>query len=98
MKFLVLKERKRRLAFKKIEPQYVALKSIVHNQKLANTIRWEASLLLSKLVKKNSSTAFKNRCDTTGRGRGYLRFFNLSRIQALELARNNELFGVTKAS
>jgi hypothetical protein len=39
MKFLLIRERKRRDNFKKIESQYLALKSIIHNQKLSNTIR-----------------------------------------------------------
>ena len=98
MKFLLIRERKRRDNFKKIESQYLALKSIIHNQKLSNTIRWEAMLLLSQIVKKHSPSSFKSRCFLTGRGRGFLKFFNLSRIQVLELARNNDLPVVTKAS
>lgn len=98
MKFLLIRERLRRKTFKKIEPQYIALKAIIHSQKLSNKIRWEASLLLSKLVQKNSPTSFKNRCFKTGRGRGFLNFFNLSRIQTLEMARNNKLPFVTKSS
>jgi small subunit ribosomal protein S14 len=55
-------------------------------------------LLLSQIVKKHSPSSFKSRCFLTGRGRGFLKFFNLSRIQVLELARNNDLPFVTKAS
>lgn len=98
MKFLLIRERTRRTNFKKIESQYIALKAIIHNQKLSKTTRWEATLLLSKIVKKHSPVSFKNRCFLTGRGRGHLRFFNLSRIQVLGLARNNELPFVTKSS
>lgn len=98
MKFLLVRERKRRLKFKKIETQYLALKAIIHNQKLSNTVRWEATLLLAKIVKKHSPVAFKNRCFLTGRGRGNLQFFNLSRIQVLGLARNNDLPFITKSS
>jgi hypothetical protein len=39
MKFLLIRERQRRTNFKKIEAQYLALKGIVHNQKLSNIIR-----------------------------------------------------------
>lgn len=98
MKFLLVRERIRREKFRKLESQYLALKAIIHNQKLSNTLRWEAVLLLSKLVKKHSPVAFKNRCFLTGRGRGYLKFFNLSRLQVLALARNNDLPFIKKVS
>ena len=78
MKYLLNRERLRRQTFKDTEPKYIALKSIVHNQTLPNSLRWEASLLLSKIIKKNSRSSFKNRCFLTGRGGSYSRFFNLS--------------------
>lgn len=52
MKSLSIRERSRRINFKNIESQYFALKAIVHNQKLSKPVRWEATLLLSKKVKK----------------------------------------------
>jgi len=98
MKYLILKENSRRIKFKNIETRYRALKFIAHNQNLSTSFRWEAFLLLSKYLKKHSCILLKNRCFLTGRGRGYCRFFNLSRIQVRHLARNNELFFVTKST
>jgi len=98
MKQLLSKERFRRENFKKIEAQYLALKYIIHNQQLTIELRWEASLLLSKILKQQSRVSLKNRCFLTGRGRGYSRFFNLSRIQLRDLARNNNLPFVSKSS
>ncbi len=98
MKYLLSKENTRRLNFKNIETQYRALKFIVHNQNFLSSWRWQASLLLSKFLKQHSSVLLKNRCFLTGRGRGYSRFFNLSRIQIRNLARNNEISFVTKSS
>jgi len=98
MKNLLIKEQLRRKIFKKIETQYLALKFLVHNQTLSSAYRWEASLLLSKILNKNSKVSIKNRCFLTGRSRGYSRFFNLSRIQIRDLGRNNELSSVTKSS
>ena len=66
MKFLLNRERLRRLQFESSESKYVALKSIIHNQTLPTQVRWEASLLLSKILKKNSRSSFKNRCFLTG--------------------------------
>ena len=44
------------------------------------------------------STRGENRCKITGRSRGYLRYFGLSRITFRELAVRGELPGVIKAS
>lgn len=44
------------------------------------------------------STRGKNRCKITGRPRGYIRYFGLSRITFRELANKGELPGVVKAS
>ena len=53
---------------------------------------------LQKLPRNSSPTRVKNRCAITGRGRGYLRAFGLSRIQFRELAREGKIPGVKKAS
>jgi len=39
-----------------------------------------------------------NRCSISGRSRGYMRFFGISRIQFRELAHKGMIPGVTKAS
>lgn len=44
------------------------------------------------------STRVVNRCKITGRPRGYMRYFGLSRITFRELASKGELPGVVKAS
>lgn len=98
MKSLLIKERLTRKTFKKLETQHIALKSIIHNQKLPVSIRFEASLLLTKILKKKSRFSFRNRCSITGRGRGYFRFFNLSRICVRNFSRNNDLPFIKKAS
>jgi len=98
MKFLLGRERLRREQFRKIETQIIALKFIIHNQNLSATFRWEAFLKLSKITKKNSRVSLKNRCSLTGRGRGFLRFFSLSRIAIRDFGRNNELPFFTKDS
>lgn len=53
---------------------------------------------LQALPKNSSPTRVKNRCAVTGRGRGYLRAFGLSRIAFRELAREGKIPGVKKAS
>lgn len=53
---------------------------------------------LQKLPRNSSPTRVKNRCAISGRGRGYMRAFGLSRIQFRELAREGKIPGVKKAS
>lgn len=53
---------------------------------------------LQKLPKNSSPVRFKNRCAITGRSRGYLRAFGLSRIMFRELAREGKIPGVKKSS
>lgn len=56
---------------------------------------WEG---LQKLPKNASPVRIKNRCQVTGRSRGYMRLFGLSRIQFREMARRGELPGIKKSS
>ena len=53
---------------------------------------------LAKLPKNSSPSRRKNRCSETGRPRGYMRQFGLSRISFREHASKGEIPGVTKAS
>jgi len=53
---------------------------------------------LQKLPKNSSPVRIKNRCAVSGRGRGYMRPFGLSRIAFRELAREGRIPGVKKAS
>lgn len=56
---------------------------------------WEA---LAKLPRNSSPTRLRNRCGLTGRSRGYMRRFGLSRITFREMALKGEIPGVTKSS
>lgn len=53
---------------------------------------------LQKLPRNSSPTRCKNRCNETGRSRGYIRKFGLSRISFREHANKGEIPGVKKAS
>ena len=53
---------------------------------------------LQKLPRNASPIRVKNRCAVSGRSRGYIRAFGLSRIQFRELAREGKIPGVKKAS
>jgi small subunit ribosomal protein S14 len=53
---------------------------------------------LAKLPRNSSPTRRTNRCIETGRSRGYMRQFGLSRISFREHASKGEIPGVTKSS
>jgi small subunit ribosomal protein S14 len=53
---------------------------------------------LHKLPRNSSPTRLKNRCIETGRPRGYMRKFGLSRLSFREHANRGEIPGVTKSS
>ncbi|URJ62370.1 30S ribosomal protein S14 [Paenibacillus polymyxa] len=53
---------------------------------------------LQKLPRDSSPTRLKSRCELTGRPRGYLRKFKLSRIAFRELAHKGQIPGITKSS
>lgn len=53
---------------------------------------------LANLPRNSSPTRWKNRCNETGRPRGYMRTFGLSRIAFRNHASKGEIPGITKAS
>jgi small subunit ribosomal protein S14 len=53
---------------------------------------------LQALPRNSSPTRLHNRCSLSGRPRGYLRKFGVSRIAFRELALEGKIPGVTKAS
>lgn len=57
-----------------------------------------AQLKLQKLPRNSSMSRVRNRCQITGRARGYLRKFKMSRLAVREFANRGLLPGVTKAS
>lgn len=53
---------------------------------------------LQSLPKNSSPVRLKNRCAVSGRSRGYIRAFGLSRIEFRNMAREGKIPGVKKAS
>ena len=53
---------------------------------------------LARLPRNSSPVRLHNRCKLTGRPKGYMRMFGISRITFREMANNGLIPGVTKAS
>ncbi|WP_420316395.1 30S ribosomal protein S14 [Ekhidna sp.] len=53
---------------------------------------------LDKLPRNSSKVRLHNRCKLTGRPKGYMRRFGISRVTFREMASEGKIPGVTKAS
>jgi small subunit ribosomal protein S14 len=53
---------------------------------------------LDELPKNSSKVRLKNRCQLTGRPRGYIRYFGLSRVMFRDMALAGKIPGIRKAS
>ncbi len=74
-------------------------KTVAKYAKLREQLKKEKDYVgLSMLPRDASPTRVVNRCAYTGRRRGYLRRFKLSRIAFRELASHGLIPGVTKSS
>ena len=56
---------------------------------------WKA---LDELPKNSSKVRLKNRCQLTGRPKGYVRYFGISRGALRDMALNGKIPGLKKAS
>ena len=92
------KGRKRAALVKRYAVKRAKLKALAADKELPPEERFAARLKLSELPRNSSSTRLKNRCELTGRPRGYYRKFKLSRIALRELASNGQIPGMVKSS
>src|SRR3990167_2094342 len=97
-KSMIVKNQKRVELAKKFEAKRKSLVAILKNEEASIEDKMEASARLSKLPKNSSKIRVRNRCALTGRPRGYMKFFDLSRIAFRELASDGKLPGVKKTS
>lgn len=74
------------------------LKKKARNVHLTEEERMEARVALNKMKRDTSPIRLRNRCQLTGRARGYFRKFNVSRLAFREMASAGLIPGVTKSS
>ncbi len=75
-----------------------AAKKIISNPKSTAEQVDAAVVQLQKMPRNASPVRVRNRCSQTGRSRGYLRKFGVSRIALRELALAGQVPGVVKSS
>jgi small subunit ribosomal protein S14 len=92
------KEKRRANLCKLKQEKRKALKAKAADIHATEEERHEARIALNKLPRNSSPVRHRNRCQLTGRARGYLRKFKVSRLCFREMASIGLVPGVTKAS
>ena len=89
---------KRKRLVKSLKTKRAALNSQIHQKELPLEERFELVMKLAKLPRNSSQIRVRNRCALTGRPRGYMRQFGISRVTFREMASAGLIPGITKAS
>jgi len=97
-KSAVEKNKRRRGLVSKNAAKRAALKATIKNQDLSMEDRFKATLQLAEMPRDGSKTRIRNRCEVTGRPRGYYRKLKMSRIALRELGSFGRVPGLVKSS
>ena len=97
-KSAIEKNKRRRKLSKSLSSKRAALLAIARDRSLPPEERFQAYIKLAELPRNSAPTRVRNRCELTGRPRGYYRKFQLSRIALRELASVGQVPGVVKSS
>ncbi len=94
----IAKQKKRERLVKNKWDKRQALKAIILDMSKPIEERLEAVDTLNRMPKNSSPVRLRNRCQLTGRARGFLRKFKLSRLCFREMANQGLIPGIVKAS
>lgn len=94
----VEKQKRREKLVKQGWEKRQALRATAANLNLSEEERQKARTELNKLPRDTNPIRLRNRCKLTGRPRGFLRKFKLSRLTFREMASAGLIPGVTKSS
>ncbi|MBA18034.1 30S ribosomal protein S14 [Sphingosinithalassobacter portus] len=92
------KNERRKKLVKQYAGKYAKLKAIANDKSLDETERLIARLKMAEIPRNANPTRVRNRCELTGRPRGYYRKFRLARVMLRDLANKGLIPGVTKSS
>ena len=94
----VNKNERRKKLVAKTAAKIAKLKAIANDESVDETERLIARLKMAELPRNGNPTRIRNRCELTGRSRGFYRKFRLSRIMLRELGNKGLIPGLTKSS
>ena len=92
------KNEQRKKLVAKFAKRRLALKTTIRSAKTSPEERIQAQEALAKFPRDANPIRVTNRCLITGRPRGTLRYFQMSRISFRELALAGQITGVVKSS
>ena len=92
------KNNRRRKLAKKYSGRRARLKEIARDKSLPMEERFAAALKLAQVPRNSSKTRIRNRCEVTGRPRGFYRKLKMSRIAMRELGSQGLIPGLVKSS
>src|SRR5664280_86207 len=92
------KNNRRKRMTKNAAPKRAKLKAIIADKKKPMEERFAATLKLAELPRNSSATRIRNRCELSGRPRGYYRKHRLSRIALRDLGSKGLIPGLVKSS
>jgi len=94
----IQRNKKRINLSEKYKAKRAELKAILARPSTSDEEFFSAQKKLQKLPRNSSPTRIRNRCSMSGRPRGFIGKFGVSRIQFRELALNGKIPGVIKSS
>ncbi len=97
-KSAIERDKKRRKMAKQSASRRARLRAIANDQSLPPEERFAARLKLAQLPRNSSPSRIRNRCEVTGRPRGFYRKMRMSRIALRELASSGQIPGMVKSS
>ena len=92
------KNNRRKRMTKNAAPRRAKLKAIIADKTKPMEERFAATLKLAEMPRNSSATRIRNRCEMTGRPRGYYRKHKLSRIALRDLGSKGLIPGLVKSS
>ena len=94
-----VKKNNRRIAMaKQYAGKRAKLKAMAVDNKLSPEERFDARIKLAELPRNSSGTRIRNRCEISGRPRGFYRKHRLSRIALRDLGSKGLIPGLVKSS
>ena len=97
-KSMVEKNNRRRRMSKQFAGRRARLKAVANDKTKPMEERFAATLKMAELPRNSSATRIRNRCEMTGRPRGFYRKHKLSRIALRELGSKGLIPGLVKSS
>ena len=97
-KSAIERNNKRRKMVARLAGKRAELKRMAGDESMTPEDRFQARLKLAELPRNSSAVRIRNRCEVSGRPRGYYRKLRMSRIALRELGNFGAIPGMVKSS